>query len=162
MLDSLYSKEWIVYAKKPFKNANHIINYLGRYTHRVAISNDRIIGTEGDQVVFKWKDYKNRAEKKTMKLDGSEFIRRFLLHVLPKGFCKIRYFGIFASRTRKTLLEKCREALGKTIAKSKFTGLSWQAALLLTSGIDVHICPACKSGKMELYLLFKSYRAPPS
>lgn len=93
LLDTLYSKPWVVYAKKPFKNATHIINYLGRYTHRVAISNDRIIGTEGDQVIFKWKDYKNGAMKKIMKIDGNEFIRRFLLHVLPKGFCKIRYFG---------------------------------------------------------------------
>jgi hypothetical protein len=116
---------------KPFKNANHIIRYLGRYSHKVAISNERIVGIEGEKVIFKWRDYKNQALIKTMKLDGSEFIRRFLLHVLPKGFCKIRYFGIFAFRTRKCLLVKCREIMGKVVGISKFEGLSWQKALFL-------------------------------
>jgi hypothetical protein len=161
LLGMLYGKPWVVYAKKPFKDAGHIINYLGRYTQRVAISNDRIIGTKGDNVILKWKDYRNGAINKTMALDGCEFIRRFLLHVLPKGFCKIRYFGIFASRTRKPMLAKCRTALRNVAFKSKFTGLSWQSALLLATGMDITLCPVCKSGQMEMILMFNSYRSPP-
>ena len=91
-----------------------------------------------------------------MTLEGGEFIRRFLLHVLPKGFCKIRYYGIFACRTRETILPLCRQALRKIIYPSRFTGLTWQEALKMVSGIDVNICPNCKKGKMEMYLLLKS------
>lgn len=162
LLDIVYSKNWVVYAKKPFKNASHIIQYLGRYTHKVAISNDRIVGTEGDKVIFKWKDYRNRGSKGTLTLNGSEFIRRFLLHVLPKGFCKIRYYGIFASRTRKTLLPKCRNALGNVAIRSRFANLTWQEALKLASGTDVTICPICKTGKMGTAFSFNSCKAPPT
>ena len=161
LLNLLYGKKWVVYAKKPFKNAVHIINYLGRYTHRVAISNQRIEGIDGDSVAFKWKDYKDHSKQKTMKLHAMEFIRRFLLHVLPKGFCKIRYYGIFASRNRKTLLTLCRKALGYRISKSKFTGLCWQESLQLISGINVHVCPVCKKGKMTTIAILKGYRGPP-
>lgn len=162
LLDSVYQKDWVVFAKKPFKNASHIINYLGRYTHKVAISNDRIRGVEGDQVFFTWKDYKNRSEKKTMKIAGSEFIRRFLLHVLPKGLCKIRYYGIFASRTSKPILAMCRKALRIDAAKPTFTGLSWKDALFLATGKDITICPECTNGKMELMYFYKSLRPPPT
>ena len=161
LLDLLYGKQWVVYAKKPFQNATHIINYLGRYTHRVAISNQRIEGIDGDSIAFKWKDYKDHSKQKTMKLHAMEFIRRFLLHVLPKGFCKIRYYGIFASRNRKTVLTLCRKALGYRISKSKFTGLSWQESLQLISGINVHVCPVCKKGKMTTIAILKGYRGPP-
>lgn len=161
LLHLLYDKPWVVYAKKPFKNARHIIQYLGRYTHRVAMSNNRITGIENDHVIFKWKDYKDRGTQKLMKLPASEFIRRFLLHVLPKGFCKIRYFGIFASRNRKPLLKQCSKATGHVFVQSKFTGMSWQEALLLACGIDVCLCPVCKTGKMQTALLFKNNKAPP-
>jgi len=162
LLDAVYGKDWVVFAKKPFKNPSHIIKYLGRYTRKVAISNERIVGTEGNEVIFRWKDYRNRGERKTMRLAGSEFIRRFLLHVLPKGFCKIRYYGIFASRTRKPIIETCRNVLGKVDAKSKFEGLAWQEALLLATRIDVTACPVCKTGKMTMAFSFNSHRAPPS
>lgn len=161
LLDTLYCKPWVVFAKKPFKNSNHIVSYLGRYSHRVAIGNNRILGIEGDQVVFKWKDYRDHSKQKVMKLDATEFIRRFLLHILPKGFCKIRYFGIFASRNRKTVLTKCKKALGHSFRKSRFEGLSWKQSLKLVSGIDVSICPVCKKGNMMLIAAFKSYRGPP-
>lgn len=161
LLDILYSKDWVVYAKKPFKNSAHIINYLGRYTHRIAISNNRIIGIENENVIFKWKDYREKGRKKLMKLPASEFIRRFLLHVLPKGFCKIRYFGIFASRNRKNTLMKCKKILAYGTKKSKFTGLSWKDALRLITGIDVSKCPVCKTGNMITISILNGYRALP-
>ena len=161
LLNVVYAKHWVVYAKKPFRKTAHIINYLGRYTHRVAISNNRIMGLEADNVIFRWRDYRDKGKQKAMKLHASEFIRRFLLHVLPKGFCKIRYFGIFASRNRKLLLLKCQKAIGYRETKSKFTGLSWQDTLLLISGINVSKCPICKTGNMITTMMLKGYRAPP-
>ena len=161
LLNDLYAKDWVVYAKKPFKNATQIINYLGRYTHRVAISNQRLTGITEDEVSFSWKDYKDYGRKKVMKLKAEEFIRRFLLHVLPKGFCKIRYYGIFAPRKRKIVLKQCKRAIGRACAKSKLAGLSWQKALKLLWGIDVTVCPACKKGRMVTVDEFKGGRAPP-
>jgi len=161
LLNLVYAKDWVVYAKKPFKSSTHIVNYLGRYTHRVAISNDRIIGIEHDQVLFRWKDYRDYERIKIMKLPAIEFIRRFLLHVLPKGFYKIRYYGILASRNRNEVLLKCRKTLSHHIAKSKFEGLCWQDALLVITGIDVLKCPICKKGNMVTTELLLKYRAPP-
>ena len=161
LLDTIYEKKWVVYAKDPFKNASQILKYLGRYTHRVAISNNRILSMNDQSVSFKWKDYKDHDRQKIMTLEGKEFIRRFLLHILPKGFCKIRYFGIFASRNKKTMLTKCNKSLGYRIAKSKFTGLSWQESLLLVAGINVCVCPLCKKGKMAAIASFKGNRGPP-
>ncbi len=162
LLDTLYGKSWVVYAKKPFKNANHIVAYLGRYSHRVAIGNSRILGIEDNQIIFKWKDYKDHSKQKIMRLAATEFIRRFLLHILPKGFCKIRYFGIFSSRSRKTALTKCRKVLGYSFRKSRFANLSWKQSLKLVSGIDVSICPVCKKGNMIMIADFKNYRGPPT
>lgn len=161
LLNLVYAKDWVVYAKKPFKNSTHIVNYLGRYTHRVAISNDRITSIEGDQVIFKWKDYREPGRIKSMKLPAAEFIRRFLLHVLPKGFCKIRYYGILASRNRNEVLLKCKKVLAYSTSKSKLTGLSWQDTLLVITGMDVLKCPVCKKGNMVTTELLMRYRAPP-
>lgn len=161
LLNTLYQKPWVVYAKKPFRNSAAIVNYLARYTHRVAIDNGRILSIEDGQVSFRWKDYKKQGAKGTMKLSGEEFIRRFLLHVLPKGFCKIRYYGIFASRIRSTMLQHCQKATGLSPAPSRFAGLDWKAVLLLAYRIDVSLCPVCKSGTMELHRTFKSLRSPP-
>lgn len=161
LLNLVYAKNWVVYAKKPFKSSTHIVNYLGRYTHRVAISNDRITGIEGDQVIFRWKDYRELGRIKSMKLPAAEFIRRFLLHVLPKGFCKIRYYGILASRNRNEVLLKCKKALTYSASKSKLEGLCWQDALLVITGINVLKCPVCKKGNMVTTELLLRYRAPP-
>ena len=94
LIQRMYNKEWIVYCKEPFKNAECVIQYLGRYTHRVAISNERILKIEGEQVTFKWRDYKDNNKMKEMTISIQEFIRRFLLHILPPHFMKIRYYGI--------------------------------------------------------------------
>jgi hypothetical protein len=111
--------------------------------------------------MFRWKDYREHGRIKSMKLPATEFIRRFLLHVLPKGFCKIRYYGILASRNRNDVLMKCKKTLTYTTSKSKFEGLCWQDALLVMTGIDVLKCPACKKGNMMTTELLLRYRAPP-
>ena len=109
--DSLYKKDWVVYSKKPFKSPFHVVKYLGRYTHRVAISNARIKNFDKDSVTFEYKDYKDKSQKKLMKLAGPEFIRRFLLHVLPSGFTKIRHYGILSSVNISTKLLRCMKLL---------------------------------------------------
>jgi hypothetical protein len=106
-IDRLYKTEWVVYCKKPFKSPSHVVNYLGRYTHRVAISNSRIEGFDGTNVTFKWKDYKDRCKIKLMTIPAPEFVRRFLLHGLPPGFMKIRHYGILSSRNTGTKLLTC-------------------------------------------------------
>jgi hypothetical protein len=111
-LNGLYQKEWVVYCKKPFKSPWHVMSYLGRYTHRVAISNSRIMSFDGDTVTFKWKDYKDHNRAKLMSLDAEEFARRFLLHVLPSGFTKIRHYGLLASRNVGTKLLLCLRLIG--------------------------------------------------
>jgi hypothetical protein len=161
LLDVLYNKDWVVFCKSPFKSSAQIINYLGRYTHRVAISNNRILGMEDKQVLFRWKNYAKCGRQEVMKLNSVEFIRRFLLHVLPKGFCKIRYYGIFSARNRKHILPLCRIAFGRFATKYRLSGLSWQEVLFLVTGVDVSICPLCKSGKMIPAVVFGKLRAPP-
>ena len=106
-LDDLYTKDWVVFCKKPFKSPAHVVKYLGRYTHRVAISNSRIKSFDGKNVSFAWKDYKDGNKSKVMTLSASEFTRRFLLHVLPDGLTKIRHYGILSSRNIGRKLQRC-------------------------------------------------------
>jgi len=109
--DQLYRRDWVVYAKPPFGGAEHVYRYLGRYTHRVAISNSRLVAMEDDRVRFYYKDYADGNRKKQMTLSAEEFIRRFLLHVLPKRFVRIRHYGLMAGRNVDTRLERCRALL---------------------------------------------------
>ena len=111
LMQSCYSKDWIVYSKPPFKTVNTVVEYLGRYTHRVAISNNRILSVKDSRVTFVWKDYRDNNKRKVMTITAEEFIRRFMLHVLPKGFNKIRHFGYLGSRSRSVKLSICRAAL---------------------------------------------------
>jgi len=111
-LRSLYAKEWVVYSKPPFCGPQTVLGYLGRYTHRIAITNHRIIGMEDGKVSFSWKDYADGNKQKVVTLEAAEFIRRFLRHVLPDGFVKIRHFGFLSNRHRKECLEACRMLLG--------------------------------------------------
>src|SRR6266511_5851450 len=104
--------EWYVYAKRPFAGPQQVLDYVGRYTHRVAISNNRLLDIQNDQVCFQWKDYRAGGDIKTMTLSADEFIRRFLLHVLPNGFQRIRYYGLLGNRYRKEKLNHCRRLLG--------------------------------------------------
>ncbi|VTR94186.1 transposase : Transposase OS=Burkholderia sp. SJ98 GN=BURK_004972 PE=4 SV=1: Zn_Tnp_IS91: Y2_Tnp [Gemmata massiliana] len=112
-IDQLRQTDWIVYAKRPFGGPQHVLKYLARYTHRVAISNHRLLGMGAETVSFRWKDYANGNSPKTMALDGREFIRRFLQHVLPRGFVRIRRFGFLANRCRDEKLARCRVLLGE-------------------------------------------------
>lgn len=110
-LRRLFREDWVVYAKKPFGGPEHVLHYLARYTHRVAISNHRLVEVNHTHVTFRWKDYAHHSKHRTMKLTHEEFLRRFLQHVLPRGFPRIRYFGLFANRRRGMLLPLCRALL---------------------------------------------------
>lgn len=145
--EKLYSKNWIVYCKPPFKSAENVLEYLGRYTHRVAISNNRIEKLEDGQVTFKWRDYKDGNREKHMTLAVEEFIRRFLMHVLPDKFVKIRHYGILSNRNRKTKLKQCKKLTGMIYQKQK-KKLSTEELLLKLTGVDIKICPCCGKGKM--------------
>jgi hypothetical protein len=103
--------EWIVYAKAPFGGPEHVLDYLGRYTHRVAIANSRLVEFANGEVAFQWKDYRHESKHKVMRLPADEFVRRFLLHVLPSGFQRIRHFGLLANCTRQVKLQRCRDLL---------------------------------------------------
>jgi len=155
LIDTLYKKPWVVYAKKPLGNAANVLRYLGRYTHRIAISNHRIVDINNGKVAFKWKDYANQNKRKIMTLNANEFIRRFLLHILPKGFCKIRYYGISANRKRKSNTILICKLLKVAIRKSITRKETWQAMLLRLTGYDVIKCPKCEKGQMRTVLVFE-------
>lgn len=160
-LRPLYEKEWVVFCKAPFGGPDQVINYLGRYTHRVAISNDRILKLADDQVSFRYKDYKDGARQKVMTLKADEFIRRFLLHILPKGLHKIRYYGLMATRNRKTLLAKARKCLGQAPIEPA-QALLWFELLEKLGGKDPLKCSHCQEGQMRYkQKLLPRQRAPP-
>jgi len=148
---AFYYKKWVVYCKPPFSSAEGVLQYLGRYTHRIAISNNRIVEVKDGKVSFRWRDYADGDKQKVMPLQAEEFIRRFLLHVLPPRFVRIRHFGLLANRSRKDNISVCRELLGacKTVTNDKETPETWQEQLLRICGIDVTTCPVCKKGKMR-------------
>ena len=141
-------KGWIVYAKQPFGSPRTVLDYLGRYTHRVALSNDRILKIDNGKVLLSYRDRKDGDRKKTMVLEAQEFIRRFLLHVLPDGFMRIRHFGFLANRTKKHSLPQCRKLLGLNPALPDVPKKSAHALLLELTGIDLSRCPSCKLGTM--------------
>lgn len=166
LLDQLYEQEWVVYAKRPFGGPEQVLEYLGRYTHRVAISNNRIVKLENGQVTFRWRDYRDGSRTKLMTLDALEFIRRFLLHILPPGFFKIRYYGILGSRNRHTKLKRCKEILGGAIDQDppESEPQSWEEMLFELTGLDPRICPKCQKGHMvtkEILRPAVSIHAPP-
>jgi hypothetical protein len=113
MLRGLFRSDWVVYAKRPFGGAEHALRYLGCYTHRVAISNHRLVALENGEVLFRWRDSAHKNKKRLMRLPLDEFLRRFFLHVLPRGFVRIRHFGFFAHRRRAALLPLCFTLLGQ-------------------------------------------------
>ena len=121
---------------------------MGRYTHRIAISNNRIISADGGNVSFRWRDYSDGDKQKTMTLKTDEFIRRFLLHVLPNRYVRIRHFGLLANRKRKDNIALCRELLRAHPITKENSGDTWQEQLLRITGIDVLACPVCQKGRM--------------
>lgn len=146
LIAKMYNQEWISYCKPPFKDAKCVIRYLGRYTHRVAISNNRIIGEEKGQVSFKYRDYKDNKRTKEMTLRADEFIRRFMMHILPPRFMKIRHYGLLGNRNKKEKLAECKK-LTKTANFEKLE-ISTLEILKKTLGVDFNICPICKKGHL--------------
>jgi Putative transposase/Transposase zinc-binding domain len=142
LLRQMYRKEWVVYSKPPFGSPKQVLKYLARYTHRVAISNRRIASLSDEHVTFRYRDRVHGNAIREMTLDGVEFLRRFLLHALPKGFVRIRHVGLLANRVRKTNLNLCRSLLGETSA----------APTDLTEACDNDepvICPICQTGRLR-------------
>jgi hypothetical protein len=148
LLTKSWQKKWIVYAKKPFSGPKQVLNYLGRYTHRIAISNHRIKSIDNNRVVFTYKDRNNNNATKTMSLDAMEFIRRFLLHVLPSRFMKIRYYGFLANACKKKAVLLIRRLVGKYMEVKQFVKETTREKVLLLTGHDIQLCPHCKLGKM--------------
>lgn len=154
--------EWVVYSKPPFGGPNQVLDYLGRYTHRVAISNDRLVRLEDGKVTFRWKDYRKGNHQKLMTLDAEEFIRRFLLHVLPRGFVRIRHFGFLANPRRTLKLARCRELLGVPQAdpQQRSASADWKASYENWTGESLTICPACRQGHMVTVKILPRQKYP--
>jgi hypothetical protein len=147
LLDKAGRKEWIMYAKKPFAGPEQVLDYLGRYTHRIAISNHRIRSIDNDKVSFSYKDRQNNTTK-TMTLDAMEFIRRFLLHVLPDRFMKIRYYGFLANICKKKAILLIRRLIGKTMEVELFINETLREKVFRLTGKDIFLCPTCGKGQM--------------
>lgn len=145
----LYQKDWVVYAKPPFAGPEQVLKYLGRYTHRIAISNQRLVEFKNNIVSFKWRDYADNSQQKIMHLSVNEFTRRYLLHVLPKGFQRVRHYGILANRYKSINLKQARLALNQHEIKPK-TKEKINDLMLRITGIDITKCPRCGSGRLNI------------
>ena len=148
-LDAIRPINWVVYAKRPFGGPTQVLNYLGRYTHRVAISNHRLLNIDNHEVTFSWRDYRNSNQLRSMTLDTNEFIRRFLLHVLPDGFMRIRHYGLLSNSHSQQKLAACRELLdvSETIDASE-SAQDWKARYQAVTGESIDLCPECRDGRM--------------
>jgi hypothetical protein len=160
-LHDLRQHDWVVYAKRPFGGPTQVLEYLGRYTHRVAISNERLVRHADGVVHFRWKDYADGARMKVMTLAAEEFIRRFLLHVVPGGFVRIRHFGFLANRTRRAKLARCRAVLGPSPSPPAAPIESVSALMLRLTGIDIARCPLCPQGRLHVTEILAPTPAPP-
>ncbi len=149
LIDQLYRHNWVVYAKAPFAGPEKVLQYLARYTHRVAISNDRLLELENDHVVFRYKDYARGATWHTICLPATEFIRRFLQHVLPHRFMRIRYYGLLANRSRRDNLERARTALQVPSPAANAKPEPWHQILRRLTGVDPRRCPRCGQGRLH-------------
>ena len=155
-LENAYKKSWIVYCKAPFKIPTNVIDYLGRYSHKVAISDHRILSFDDKTVTFKYRDYRDKNKQKEMTLTCDEFIRRFLLHVLPKKFFKIRYYGILSTRTRKTKLLKCQKLTN--IDLNIIRRHSKDELLLSILGKSPRCCPVCGCSHLSRRFVFTNVK----
>jgi hypothetical protein len=159
--------DWVVYAKPPFGGPKQVLEYLGRYTHRVAISNNRLLEFSDGAVTFAWKDYRHESKNKAMRLDAHEFMRRFLLHVLPSGFQRIRHYGFLANRYRLVKLAQCRELLAAPapVVELADAALDYRDRYQRLTGVSLRDCPQCGRGQMvriESFLAGTPPRGPPS
>jgi len=153
--------KWVVYAKRPFAGPQQVLDYVGRYTHRVAISNNRILDIEDGRVCFQWKDYRDDSRIKTMSLSADEFIRRFLMHVLPEGFQRIRYYGFLGNRYRQQKLARCRQLLGMQIPVQQTLAATpskdFQDRYEELTGRSLRQCPQCRQGQMVIVELLSRF-----
>jgi hypothetical protein len=148
-LAPLHAADWVVFAKRPFAGPAQVLEYVGRYTHRVAISNNRLLSMDHGKVRFRWKDYRDGSRPKTMTLDGTEFIRRFLIHVLPDGFHRIRYYGFLGNHHRTSKLALCRALLGMPPpAAAAAPAADYRHRFETLTGRSLHRCPHCGTGTM--------------
>lgn len=163
LLKSVRAREWWVYAKPPFGGPEQVLSYLGRYTHRVAISNHRLLSLQQGKVTFSWRDNRRGQMHSTMTLSAAEFMRRFLLHVLPRGFQRIRQFGLLANRRRRDELARCRQLLATTAQTVESLSQDYQALYQTVTGTSLRQCPACRAGTMKFcspLLALTYYGAP--
>jgi hypothetical protein len=152
LLGQLRTVDWIVYAKRPFAGPEQVLDYLGRYTHRVALSNDRLVDHHAGRVRFRWKDYADHDRGKVMTIAADEFLRRFLLHVVPRRFMRIRPFGLLANRTRRGTLARSRALLDQPPPETARPE-SVEGLLQRLTGVDVSRCPTCGEGRMQITLI---------
>ena len=155
-MDSLYRKNWVVYAKQPFLGPAQVLEYIGRYTHKVAISNHRIKGIDQGKIEFTYKDYRHGDQQKRMTLDANEFLRRFCLHILPPGFVRIRHYGILSCRNKSIIRRLQGVSPDQTPQK-----LSWQDICRKRLSFDPDLCPCCGKGRMVTIERVLPSRAPP-
>jgi len=155
-----YKSDWVVYAKKPFGGPQQVLKYLARYTHRVAISNHRLLALDDGRVRFLWKNYARGSKIQVMTLDVVEFLRRFLLHVLPRGFMRIRHYGILANTNKATMLAQCREALNAKIHAPEATSTADLSVVLDPD--DLRSCPQCGNGRMLIAATLQPGEQPPA
>ena len=157
LLAAATSREWVVYAKRPVHEPLSVLKYLARYTHRVAISNRRLVRYHAGRITFRYKDYADGGRARTMTLTGSEFIRRFLLHVLPKGFMRIRYFGYLANRQRQEKLALCRRLVGEVARPSINEACSEPTPAAGDAPPEIVVCPACQQGSLRIIFQWDRY-----
>ncbi len=151
LLAAAARKNWVVYSKPPVAGAEQVIDYLSRYTHRIALSNERLVAMKDDQVSFRWKDRAHGNQEKLMTLNALEFLKRFLLHVLPRALVRIRHYGFMANAVRRREIGRCRELLElptPSPSAAVIRSETWQETLLRITGKDVTCCPRCKKGRM--------------
>ena len=147
-LTPVWNADWVVYAKRPFAGPAQLLDYVGRYTHRVAISNNRLVSMDDSKVCFRWKDYRDDNRRKTMTLEAEEFIRRFLIHVLADGFHRIRYFGFLGNCHRERKLARCRELLAMAPGGSAVDPADYRDRFEALTGRSLRECPHCHTGIM--------------
>jgi len=152
-LAKLRAREWVVYAKRPFAGPEQVLAYLGRYTHRVAIANSRLVALAEGRVSFRWRDYRHHNKSKIMTLAGGEFIRRFLLHTLPDGFHRIRHYGFLANGHRAAMLERCRKLLNAPTPAPVALPADYRERYRRLTGHALDICPACAGPMLILQAL---------
>jgi hypothetical protein len=148
LIKTLWDKQWITYLKQPFGGPEQVLEYLGRYTHRVGITNNRILSIEKGEVTFSYRDRADDNKVKEMPLKAHEFIRRFLLHILPKGFMKIRYFGFWAHTNKKISIPLLRQLINPDAQIAEKLTETVKEMMLRLTGIDISLCPKCGKGKM--------------